>query len=141
MAMVSPVLRFRINFAERSNGGPGKIGLFAALRDAGSLSKGARNIGMSYRRAWLLVDSLSESFSEPVTVASQGGRAGGGMLVPRFGDVLIRNFSELEKDFAKLAQRRLRPIVVAAARRSRAGSRLSVRASPSRRASLQSAVA
>lgn len=125
--MASPVVRFRIDFAEHSSVGPGKIGLLEAIRDAGSLSQGARDIGMSYRRAWLLVESLNESFREPVTVASQGGRAGGGMRVTRFGDTLIRNFRELEKDFATLAQRRLHPIVAAAARRSRSGSRLSVR--------------
>src|SRR5579863_9663199 len=96
-AMASPVVRLRIEFAEHSGV---EIGLLEAIRDAGSLSKGARNIGMSYRRAWLLVESLNESFREPVTVASHGGRAGGGMLVIRFGDTLIRSFRELEKDFA-----------------------------------------
>jgi molybdate transport system regulatory protein len=127
-AMADPVVRFRIDFAEHSSVGPGKIGLLEAIRDSGSLSKGARNIGMSYRRAWLLIESLNESFREPVTVASKGGRAGGGMVVTRFGDTLISNFRELERDFATLAQRRLRPVVAAAARRSRSGRRASVRA-------------
>jgi molybdate transport system regulatory protein len=126
-AMALPVARFRIDFAAHSSVGPGKIGLLDAVRDAGALSKGARNVGMSYRRAWQLVESLNESFRQPVTVASHGGRAGGGMLVIRFGDPLVRNFRELEKDFASLAQRRPHPIVAAAACRSRSGSRLSVR--------------
>jgi molybdate transport system regulatory protein len=125
--MASPVVRFRIDFAEHSSVGPGKISLLEAIREAGSLSQGARNIGMSYRRAWLLVESLNESFREPVTVASQGGRAGGGMLVTRFGDTLISNFRRLERDFATLAERRLQPIVASAAGRSRAGLRASVR--------------
>jgi hypothetical protein len=54
--MASPVVRFRIDFAEHSSVGPGKICLLEAIRDAGSLSQAARNIGMSYRRAWLFRD-------------------------------------------------------------------------------------
>ena len=88
--MTAPVVRFRIDFAKNSCVGPGKIRLLEAIRDSGSLSQGARSIGMSYRRAWLLVDSLKQSFREPVTVACTGGKDGGGMLVTEFGDALDR---------------------------------------------------
>jgi molybdate transport system substrate-binding protein len=54
--MAGPVIRFRIDFSEHSSVGPGKISLLEAIRATGSLSEGARNLGMSYRRAWLLVD-------------------------------------------------------------------------------------
>jgi len=76
--MAAPVVRFRIDFAEHSSVGPWKICLLEAIRDAGSLSLGAQNIGMSYRRAWLLVESLKQAFGEPVTVASTGGMPLGG---------------------------------------------------------------
>ena len=125
--MAAPVVRFRIDFAEHSSLGPGKICLLEAIRDAGSLSRGARNIGMSYRRAWLLVESLKQSFREPVTVASTGGKDGGGMQVTDFGDALIKNYRELERDFATLAQRRLYPITATVIRHSRSGARVSVR--------------
>lgn len=46
--MAAPVVRFRIDFTEHSGVGPGKICLLEAIRDAGSLSEGAREIGMSY---------------------------------------------------------------------------------------------
>ena len=98
--MKAPVVRFRIDFAEHSSVGPGKIRLLEAIRDTGSLLQGARNIGMSYRRAWLLIESLKQSFWESVTVASRGGKDGGGMLVTEFGDALIKNYRELERDFA-----------------------------------------
>jgi len=91
------------------------------------LSRGARNIGMSYRRAWLLVESLKQSFREPVTVASTGGKDGGGMQVTDFGDALIKNYRELERDFATLAQRRLYPITATVIRHSKSGARVSVR--------------
>src|SRR6202034_4046211 len=125
--MAAPVVRFRIDFAEHSSVGPGKISLLEAIRDSGSLSQGARNIGMSYRRAWLLVESLNESFREPVTVASTGGKHGGGMLVTEFGDALIKNYRDLERDFARLAERRLHPIIATVIRHSRSGAKVSVR--------------
>ena len=117
--MAAPVVRFRIDFAEHSSVGPGKICLLEAIRDAGSLSQGARNIGMSYRRAWLLIESLKQSFREPVTVASTGGKDGGGMLVTEFGEALIKNYRELERDFETLAARRLHAVIPTVIRHSK----------------------
>jgi molybdate transport system regulatory protein len=126
--MSNPVVRFRIDFADHSSVGPGKISLLESIRDAGSLSQGARNIGMSYRRAWLLVESLKRSFRQPVTVASTGGRDGGGMLVTEFGDTLIKGYRQLERDFATLAERRLQPIASTVSRNSKSVAKVSVRA-------------
>jgi len=125
--MAAPVVRFRIDFSEHSSVGPGKICLLEAIRDSGSLSQGARNIGMSYRRAWLLVESLKRSFREPVTVASTGGKDGGGMLVTEFGDALIKSYRELERDFATLAARRLHAIIPTIIRHSKPLAKTSVR--------------
>jgi molybdate transport system regulatory protein len=125
--MTAPGVRFRIDFAKNSSVGPGKIRLLEAIRDSGSLSRAARSIGMSYRRAWLLVNSLKQSFREPVTVASTGGKDGGGMLVTEFGDALISNYRELERDFATLAARRLHAIIPTVIRYSRPDARVSVR--------------
>lgn len=125
--MGDPVVRFRIDFTEQSRIGPGKISLLEAIRDAGSLSQGARNIGMSYRRAWLLVESLKKSFREPVTAASAGGKDGGGMCVTEFGDALIKNYRELERDFADLAARRLQAIIPTVVRHSKSDVKTSLR--------------
>jgi molybdate transport system regulatory protein len=118
--MPAPIVRFRIDFAENSNVGPGKIGLLEAIRAAGSLSQAARDIGMSYRRAWLLLESLQNSFSKPVTVASTGGKGGGGVELTAFGAALIDSYRALESDVAAAASRRLRTITpqVAAGSRS-----------------------
>ena len=126
--MADPVVRFRIDFTESSSVGPGKIRLLEAIRDSGSLSEAARNMGMSYRRAWLLVESLKKSFREPVTVASTGGKAGGGMLVTEFGDALINDYRELEREFAALAARRLHATIPTVIRHSKFDGRTSLRA-------------
>jgi molybdate transport system regulatory protein len=108
--MSGPVVRFRIDFAEHSFVGPGKVALLEAVRDAGSLSQAARDIGMSYRRAWLLLESLKQSFRKPVTVATTGGKGGGGVALTPFGHELVRCYRALEGDVASSAVKRLRGI-------------------------------
>jgi molybdate transport system regulatory protein len=118
--MPMPVVRFRIDFARGSYVGPGKIELLEAVRDCGSLSQAARNIGMSYRRAWLLLESINASFREPATLASTGGKGGGGVTVTNFGSALITRYRELEQDIAASANRRLQDIIPAVHRHSTA---------------------
>jgi len=102
-----PAIRFRIDFTANVNVGPGKIALLEAIKSTGSISDAARSLGMSYRRAWLLVNSLKEGFSEPVTVSSTGGKGGGGANVTPFGLSLIKQFRQLEREIARLGAQRL----------------------------------
>ena len=78
-----PGIRFRIEFGPRSGVGPGKIALLEQIERCGSLSQAARNLNMSYRRAWQLLDSLNRCFLEPVVRTSKGGRGGGGAIERR----------------------------------------------------------
>jgi molybdate transport system regulatory protein len=117
--MLTPVIRFRIDFAKNAYVGPGKIRLLEAIRDSGSLSQAARDLGMSYRRAWLLVDSLKSSFREPVTLATTGGIRGGGVTLTRFGERLIGSYRALERDIAHAAAQRLQTITPAVTTRGR----------------------
>ena len=105
--MVTPVIRFRIDFAANSWVGPEKIELLEAIRRHGSLSQAARSLGMSYRRAWLLIESLNSYFQEPVTRATTGGRGGGGVTITTFGESLIKSYRDLSRDIALSAARRL----------------------------------
>ncbi len=105
-----PNIRFRIDFSESSNIGPGKIGLLQEIKNSGSVSQAARSLGLSYRRAWLLLDSLNKSFDKPVTVNSVGGRGGGGAQVTPFGVALIERYRELESEISAIAEERLRDI-------------------------------
>jgi len=74
---MTPVIRIRIDFAENVHVGPGKIALLEAIKSTGSISDAARSLGMSYRRAWMLINSLKQGFSEAVTISATGGAGGG----------------------------------------------------------------
>ena len=72
-------VRFRVDLGPGCSIGPGKIELLEAIARTGSIRQAARAMRMSYRRAWLLVDSLNQSFRERSTSASVGGAGGGGV--------------------------------------------------------------
>ena len=98
-----PLIRFRVDFADNANVGPGKIALLEGIQTHGSLSEAARRLGISYRRAWLLLYSLNNSFDLPATVNSTGGRGGGRAVVTPFGILLMTRYREVERklnDFA-----------------------------------------
>jgi molybdate transport system regulatory protein len=105
--MSSPVIRFRIDFSATCAVAPAKIDLLEAIRNSGSLSRGARHLGMSYRRARMLIDSFKGAFREPVTRAIRGGPGGGGVVRTKFGAELVDRYRDLEREFGTLATRRL----------------------------------
>ena len=86
------LIRFRVDLAPRCSLGPGKIALLEAIGREGSLTRAAASLSYSYRYAWLLLEDLNESFDEPVTQATVGGRRGGGVEVTKFGAELIRRY-------------------------------------------------
>jgi len=100
--MSRAALRFRIDFGPQLAVGPGKIALLESIRRSGSLSQAARELKMSYRRAWLLLDSLNGAFAQPVVQTNTGGRRGGGSQLTALGEKLIRTY----RDFEATAQRR-----------------------------------
>jgi len=88
---VSAKPRLRILLGADIAIGPGKADLLEAICRSGSISAAAREIGMYYRRAWLLVDTMNHSFRAPLVEAAKGGAGGGGALVTDMGlDVLAR---------------------------------------------------
>ena len=91
-----PGLTLRILAEKQPAMGPGKARLLAAIDATGSISAAARAMGMSYRRAWQLVEALNESFSQPVVLTATGGRRGGGASVTPFGRQLIRRYRVME---------------------------------------------
>ena len=75
---------------------PGKIRLLEAIRDTGSITQAGILLGMSYRRAWLLVDDMNNCFREPVISAQTGGTHGGGAALTAFGVRLIDQYRAIE---------------------------------------------
>ena len=71
-------LRLRLLFGPEIAVGPGKVALLKAIRETGSISAAARRMNMSYRRAWLLVDTMNRCFRKPLVDSSPGGKGGGG---------------------------------------------------------------
>ena len=108
--MTMPTIRFRVDFGEACAIGPGKIALLEAIHSTGSLSQAARDLKMSYRRGWLLLDSLNRSFRRPVAALSTGGRGGGGARLTPFGTSLVAVYRKLEADIAKRARVAFGPV-------------------------------
>ena len=77
--------------------GPGKAELIERIQATGSISAAARAMGMSYRRAWQLVEALNGDFREPVVETAVGGRAGGGAQVTPFGRDLAAAYRAMEE--------------------------------------------
>jgi molybdate transport system regulatory protein len=87
--------------------GPGKARLLELIDQTGSISAAGRAMAMSYRRAWLLVESLNTSFRGPVVDAQSGGRRGGGARLTPLGRELVRRYRAIERAAASAAERDL----------------------------------
>jgi molybdate transport system regulatory protein len=100
-------IRLRIDLDPNTSVGPGKIALLERIEATGSLSQAARELGISYRRAWLLLDDLNHAFVEPATTTSVGGTGGGGAQLTPFGKALIAAYREIERETEKATRSRL----------------------------------
>ena len=76
--------------------GPGKAELLEAIRATGSISASAKRLGMSYRRAWLLVDTMNRCFREPLVASATGGAGGGGAEVTGFGRRVLDRYHAMQ---------------------------------------------
>jgi molybdate transport system regulatory protein len=76
--------------------GPGKADLLEAIQRGGSISAAARGMGMSYRRAWLLVDAMNRCWREPVVETSPGSARGGGARLSPFGEGVLARYRMLQ---------------------------------------------
>lgn len=138
-----PRLTLRIDFDEARALGPGKIKLLELIDALGSISAAGRRMGMSYRRAWLLVDELNRCFREPIVASRAGGAHGGGAALTPSGVAVVRHYRAAETaavaagaaHIAALANALAKepPAAPDTAPRSLAGRRKPARASPATR--------
>jgi molybdate transport system regulatory protein len=97
----------RILFGASTSLGPGKIALLEAIARCGSISAAAREMGMSYRRAWLLVEAMNQAFQQPLVQAAVGGKRGGGAAITPFGQDLLGRYRRIEAKAAAAVGREL----------------------------------
>lgn len=92
-----PAPRLRILLGKSIAIGPGKAELLRLIEETGSISAAAREMGMSYRRAWTLVETMNGAFREPLVEAATGGRGGGGARVTDFGREALAKYQAMEE--------------------------------------------
>lgn len=90
------LLRPQVSIGKEITFGPGKIELLRKLGEGHSISSAARALGMTYKRAWALVDTLNRGFGRPVVETSSGGRGGGGARLTALGEELVARYLALE---------------------------------------------
>ena len=89
-------LTIRIDFGGCGYLGPGKVALMELISRHGSISAAGRGMGMSYRRAWLLVAEINRIFREPLVATQMGGSGGGGAHLTRLGRDVVSRYRAIE---------------------------------------------
>jgi molybdate transport system regulatory protein len=110
MPRIRAQFRLRITRGPDIAVGPGKIDLLEAIAETGSITAAARSLGMSYRRAWLLVDTMNRCFKRPVVEAEAGGKRGGGTRLTATGAEALQRYRSVEKLAAGAAAAQLRAL-------------------------------
>jgi molybdate transport system regulatory protein len=108
--MAATRLSIRIDLVSGDRIGPGKIALLEAIRTTGSISGAARALGMSYRRAWLLVEEVNDALREPAVTAETGGRRGGGAVLTSVGERVVDLYRSIESQARSAASGEFRAI-------------------------------
>lgn len=92
--------RMRITAGGAVAVGPGKIALLEAVAHTGSITAAAKALDMSYRRAWLLLDTLNRSLRRPAVASVKGGAHGGGCELTEVGRELVALYRRVERQAA-----------------------------------------
>lgn len=88
--------RLRLHHGDTIAIGPGKVSLLEAIDRTGSISAAAREIGMSYRRAWVLIDEMNQALRQPPLETLTGGAGGGGSTLSASGRAVVQHYREAE---------------------------------------------
>ena len=75
--------------------GPGRAELLQLIQDTGSISKAAKSMGMSYKKAWAMVDEMNEKAKKPYVIAQKGGQKGGGTEVTEAGMKMVTAYTKM----------------------------------------------
>jgi molybdate transport system regulatory protein len=100
-------LRIRLYFEDGSMIGPGKADLLALIGETGSIAAAGRRMGMSYKRAWGLVDVLNSMFDQPLVESSRGGAKRGGATLTASGERVLALYRDLEDKSRRASAREI----------------------------------
>jgi molybdate transport system regulatory protein len=100
-------LSLRIDLAGGERFGPGKRQLLKLIDDLGSISAAGRAMGMSYRRAWLLIEEVNASFGTPLVEKAPGGTGGGGAVLTPAGHRVLQCLDEIDAAVSRSAAKAL----------------------------------
>jgi molybdate transport system regulatory protein len=89
-------LAIRVDFGPYGFLGPGKIALMELVAKRGSISAAGKTMGMSYRRAWLLIDEINRIFRTPLVEKQMGGSGGGGARLTALGRDVVSRYRAIE---------------------------------------------
>lgn len=84
--------------------GPGRCRLLSALQKTGSINAAAKELGISYRRAWAQIRQMEQLLGEPLVVCNRGGSAGGGTYLTPAAVKLMERYRKVSKSVAKVAE-------------------------------------
>ena len=101
-----PTIQFRLRILVGDDiaVGPGKVDLLEAVARTGSITAAAKALGMSYRRAWLLIDTMNRCFEAPVVSAEVGGASGGRTRLTTLGAEVVRRYRRAQSKAARAAE-------------------------------------
>lgn len=100
-------IQARVMLDEEIAFGPGKADLLDAIAATGSISAAGKQLGMSYRRTWLLVDAMNRCFQYPLVETATGGAQGGGARLTSNGVDVLKRYRQLQDDIQKLSAQHL----------------------------------
>ena len=103
-------LRLRLLLGNGRAFGPGKADLLEGIAAQGSIAAAGRALGMSYKRAWQLVEDVNHSFSAPLVSASKGGEKGGGAALTDAGRRVLNLYRDIEKKSQRAASKELQAL-------------------------------
>ncbi|MFY9293538.1 MAG: LysR family transcriptional regulator [Methylorubrum rhodinum] len=105
-------LSIRVDLGPDHRLGPGKVRLLEAIAEHGSIAAGARALGMSYRRAWMLVEAMNRGFGAALVESQAGGRAGGGARLSDLGAEVVAAYRTVERAAEEAAATALHRLAV-----------------------------
>jgi molybdate transport system regulatory protein len=90
-------VHLRIHLGPEVALGPGKADLLEGIAATGSIAAAGRQLGMSYKRAWVLIDTMNACFRTPLVIVAKGGRAGGGATLTPLGERVLSAYRRLQR--------------------------------------------